>query len=50
MKTLHQLYSFVSRALFSSENEKSESEERFKSSAQALPSNIGFFAQLNSTG
>ena len=30
MKTLHQLYSFVSSALFSSENEKSESEERFK--------------------
>ena len=28
MKTLHQLYSFVSSALFSSENEKSESDER----------------------
>ena len=27
MKTLHQLYSFVSRALFSSENRESESEE-----------------------
>ena len=27
-KTLHQLYSFVSSALFSSENEKSESEAR----------------------
>ena len=34
MKTLHQLYSFVSSALFSSENEKSESEERFKRPAQ----------------
>ena len=30
LKTLYQLYSFVSSALFSSENEKSESEERFK--------------------
>ena len=30
MKTLSQLYSLVSSALFSSENEKSESEERFK--------------------
>ena len=28
MKTLHQLYSFVSSALFSSENETSESDER----------------------
>ena len=28
MKTLHQLYLFVSSALFSSENEKSESDER----------------------
>ena len=27
MKTLHQLYSFVSSALFSSENRESESEE-----------------------
>ena len=50
MKTLHQLYSFVSSALFSSENEKSESEERFKRPVQALPSNVGFFARLNSTG
>ena len=50
MKTLHQLYSFVSSALFSSENKKSESEERFKRPVQALPSNVGFFARLNSTG
>ena len=50
MKTLHQLYSFVSSALFSSENEKSESEERFKLLVQALPSNVGFVARLNSTG
>ena len=50
MKTLPQLYSFVSSALFSSENEKSESEERFKRPVQALPSNVGFFARLNSTG
>ena len=50
MKTLPQLYSFVSSALFSSENEKSESEERFKLLVQALPSNVGFFARLNSTG
>ena len=50
MKTLHQLYSFVSSALFSSENEKSESEERFKRPVQALPSNVGFFARLSSTG
>ena len=50
MKTRHQLYSFVSSALFSSENEKSKSEERFKRPVQALPSNVGFFARLNSTG
>ena len=50
MKTLPQLYSFVLSALFSSENEKSESEERFKRPVQALPSNVGFFARLNSTG
>ena len=50
MKTLYQLYSFVSSALFSSENEKSESEERFKRLVQALPSNVSFFARLNSTG
>ena len=39
MRTLNQLYSFVSSALFSSENERSESEERFKRPVQALPSN-----------
>ena len=50
IRTLHELYSFVSSALFSSENEKSESEERFKRPLQALPSNVGFFAPLNSTG
>ena len=50
IRTLHELYSFVSIALFSSENEKSESEERFKRPLQALPSNVGFFAPLNSTG
>ena len=48
--TLHQLYLFVSSALFSSENEKSESEERSERPFQALPSNVGFFARLNSTG
>ena len=32
------------------QNEKSESEERFKLPLQALPSNVGFFAPLNSTG
>ena len=37
--TLHQLYWFVSSALFISENERSESEERFKRPVQALPSN-----------
>ena len=37
MKTLPQLYSFVSSALFSSENEKSESEERFK---RCLPTSV----------
>ena len=45
MKTLHQLYSFVTSALFSSENRESESEV-----IKALSSNIGFFARLNSTG
>ena len=30
IRTLHQLYLFVSSALFSSENEKSESEDRFE--------------------
>ena len=41
MRTLNQLYSFVSSALFSSENERTESEERFKRPVQALPSNPG---------
>ena len=50
MKTLHQLYLLMSSALFNSENEKSESEERFKRPVQVLPSNVGFFARLNSTG
>ena len=50
IRTLPQLYSFVSSALFSSENEKSESEERFKRPVQALPSSVGYFARLNSTG
>ena len=50
MKTILQLYLFVSSVLFSSENKKSESEEGFKCPVQALPSNVGFFAQLNSTG
>ena len=33
-----------------SENEKSENEEGFKLPVQALPSNVRFFARLNSTG
>ena len=37
MKTLHQLYSFVSSALFSSENWESESEEWFK---RCLPTSV----------
>ena len=41
MRTLNQLYSFVSSGLFSSENERTESEERFKRPVQALPSNPG---------
>ena len=45
LKTLHQLYSFVTSALFSSENRESESEV-----IKALSSNIGFFARLNSAG
>ena len=51
MKTFPHLYSFVSSALFkfSSENKKSESEERFKRPAHALPFNVGL-ARLNSTG
>ena len=35
MKILHQLYSFVSSALFSYENEKIESEEGLKRPVQA---------------
>ena len=50
MKTLLQLYLFVSSVLFSSENEKREGEEVFKRPVQALPSKVGFFARLNSTG
>ena len=38
IKTVHQLCSFVSSALFISENEKGES------------ANVGFFARLNSSG
>ena len=49
IRTLHQPYLFVSSVLFSSENEKSESEERLEHLVQALPSNVAFFAQLNST-
>ena len=41
IRALHQLYSFVSSALFSSENERGESEERFKRPVQALPSKPG---------
>ena len=37
MKTLHQLYSFVSSALFSSENRESESEEWLK---RCLPTSV----------
>ena len=37
MKTLHLLYSFVSSALFSSENRESESEEWFK---RCLPTSV----------
>ena len=51
VRTLHQLYSFVSGTLVSSENvEKSESKERFKHPVQALPSNVAFCTRLNSTG
>ena len=42
--TLHQLYLFVSSALFSSENEKSESEDRFECVVDAVPSNVAFCA------
>ena len=44
IRTLHQLYLFVSSALFSSENEKSESEDRFERVVHAVPSNVAFFA------
>ena len=44
IRTLHQLYLFVSNALFSSENEKSESEHRFECVVHAEPSNVAFFA------
>ena len=40
MKTLHQLNSFVSSALFNSENEKSERKERFKSPVLACVSSV----------
>ena len=43
IRTLHQLYLFVSSALFSSENEKSESEDRFECVVHAVPSNVAFF-------
>ena len=44
IRTLHQLYLFVSSTLFSSENEKSESEDRFERVVHAVPSNVAFFA------
>ena len=50
IRTLHQLYLFVSSALFinkaldSSENERSESEDRFERVVDAVPSNVAFFA------
>ena len=44
IRTLHQLYFFVSSAFFSSENEKSESEYRFECVVHAVPSNVAFFA------
>ena len=44
IRTLHQLYLFVSSALFSSENEESESEDKFQRVVHAEPSNIAFFA------
>ena len=49
IRTLHQLYLFVSSALFSSENETSESEDRLECVVHAVPSNVAFFACLNST-
>ena len=44
IRTLHQLYLFVSNALFSSEKEKSESEDRCERVVHAEPSNVTFFA------
>ena len=44
IRTLHQLYLFVSNALFSSKNEKSESEDRLERVVHAEPSNVAFFA------
>ena len=44
IRTLHQLYLFVSSALFSSENETSESEDRLECVVHAVPSNVAFFA------
>ena len=46
IRTLHQLYLFVSSALFSSENEKSESEDRFECVVHAVPSNVSFFCLI----
>ena len=47
MRTLNQLYSFVSSALFSSENERSESEERFKRPFKhCLPTPVGGVAGM----
>ena len=47
MKTLPQLYSFVSSAMFSSENVKSESEERFKRPATYLKGDQRQFSPNN---
>ena len=44
IRTLHQLYLFVSSALFSSENETIESEDRLECVVHAVPSNVAFFA------
>ena len=46
IRTLHQLYLFVSSALFSSENETIESEDRLECVVHAVPSNVAFFAWL----
>ena len=40
IRTLHQLYLFVSNALFSSEKEKSESEDRCERVVHAEPSAV----------